>query len=69
MDSCPQYPPTGMELNQGTFHILKRKFSMDSGPQYPPPGTKLNQGTFPILLVSSSWRAVLNIRFQVRNYN
>jgi hypothetical protein len=41
MDSCPQYPPTGMELNQGTFHILKRKFFMDSGPQYPPSGMEL----------------------------
>ncbi len=44
MDSCPQYPPPGMELNQGTFPIFIGKLSMDSSPQYPPPGMELNQG-------------------------
>jgi hypothetical protein len=33
MDSGPQYPPPGMELNQGTFPIFTRKLSMDCGPQ------------------------------------
>ncbi len=42
MESGPQYPPTGMELNQEIFHIFKRKLSMDCGPQYPLSGMELS---------------------------
>jgi hypothetical protein len=50
MDSGPQYPPPGMELNPGTFPIFKRKLYMDSCPQYPPTRMELNPGTFPVFI-------------------
>ncbi len=39
MDSCPQYPPPVMELNQEIYPIFKMKLSMDCGPQFPLSGT------------------------------
>ncbi len=41
MDSGPQFPPTGMELNQEIFPIFIRKLTMDCGPHYPLSGLEL----------------------------